>query len=349
VRPVEVAGRRVGSGAPCFVIAEAGVNHNGDLGLAHRLVDAAAAAGADAVKFQTFDPARLVTAHASKAEYQTRNMGSDESQYEMLLRLVLSREAHQELRRHAEERGLIFLTTALHGERGDFLKRLEDSAFKVPSGELTNHPFLAHLARKGRTLLISTGMSTLEEVGAALEIVRAAGSTPAAVLHCVSSYPAAPADCNLRAMETMRQTFGIPVGWSDHTLQVTVATAAVALGAAILEKHLTLDQSLPGPDHKASLEPHQFTELVKVVREAEAALGDGIKRPTVAEAEVARHARRGLHVTRDLAAGHVLTRNDVAALRPAGGLSPADAPRVVGRLLRRALASGEMLNESDLA
>jgi N,N'-diacetyllegionaminate synthase len=346
---VDVAGRRIGPGAPCFVIAEAGVNHNGDLRLAHQLVDAAAAAKADAVKFQTFDPALLVTRKAPKADYQARNTGRDESQYEMLRRLVLSHKGHEELRRHAQKVGLIFLSTAFDEESADFLDRLGVPAFKVPSGELTNHPFLTHLAGKGRPLLISTGMGTLEEVRAALETVRAASDVSAALLHCVSTYPALPADCNLRAIETMHRTFNVPVGWSDHTVHISVATAAVAVGAAILEKHLTLDRNLPGPDHQASLEPVELTEVVRVVREIEAALGDGVKRPTPAEAEVAHHARRGLHVTQDLAAGHVLTKTDIAALRPSAELSPGDAPRVLGRRLRRAVSAGEPLSESDLA
>jgi N-acetylneuraminate synthase/N,N'-diacetyllegionaminate synthase len=338
-----VAGRRIGPGASCLVIAEAGVNHNGDLALAHRLVDIAAEAGADAVKFQTFRTDRLVTADAPKAAYQEVATGGDESQRDMLRRLELSAEAHGELAAHCARRDLLFLSTPFEEESADFLERLGVPAFKVPSGELTNLPFLRHLATKGRPLIVSTGMATLEEVGAAVDAVRNAGAPPLALLHCVSAYPAVAADSNLRAMDTLARTFGVPVGWSDHTLGIEVALAAVALGAAILEKHFTLDRTLPGPDHRASLEPGELAALVTQVRRVESALGDGRKVPTAAETDTARVARKSLVAARDLAPGTRLGPDDVAVRRPGTGISPAHLDQVLGRRLVRAVPVGGLL------
>lgn len=341
--------RRIGGGAPCFVIAEAGVNHNGDLDLAHRLVDVAAEAGADAVKFQTFDPEALAAPDAPKAEYQKDRTGGEGSQLEMLRRLTLPSEGYRALQAHAAERGILFLSTAFDPGSADFLEReLDLPAFKVPSGELTNHPFLEHLARKGRPLLVSTGMARLDEVGDALGVISAAGGRVAALFHCVTNYPAAPEDCNLRAMATMRAAFGLPVGWSDHTEGLDLSLAAVAAGAEILEKHFTLDRDLPGPDHAASLEPEELRALMAGVRKIEAAMGDGIKVPRPAELPLAAVARRSLHTTRGLSAGAVLTASDLTALRPGTGLPPSRLRHVIGRRLVRALPAGGMLQETDL-
>jgi N-acetylneuraminate synthase/N,N'-diacetyllegionaminate synthase len=340
--------RTIGKGQPCFVIAEAGVNHNGDVVLAHRLVDVAAEAGADAVKFQTFDPERLVSPAAGKAAYQIVNTGSAESQLEMLRGLVLPREALAPLAAHAKTRGLLFLSTPFDEDSVDLLDSLGMPAFKVPSGELTNHPFVAHVASKGRPVLMSTGMSTLAEVAAAVQVVRESGDPALALFHCVTSYPAAAADCNLRAMAAMRTAFGVPVGWSDHTEGTQVGLAAVAAGAAMLEKHFTLDRTMPGPDHRASLEPGELSAMVRMIREVEAAMGDGVKRPAAAELANAAAARRSLHASRALPPGHVLHEADLIALRPGTGLSPALRDRLVGRKLRVGLKRGEMLAEGHL-
>jgi N-acetylneuraminate synthase/N,N'-diacetyllegionaminate synthase len=347
-RSFALGGRTIGEGYSCFVVAEAGVNHNGDVEQAHRLVDVAAEAAADAVKFQTFDPERLVSPQAGKAAYQTANTGSAGSQLEMLRGLALPREALAPLAAHAQERGLLFLSTPFDEESADLLDRLGMPAFKVPSGELTNHPFVAHVASRGKPVLMSTGMSTLAEVAAAVQVVRENGDPPLALLHCVTSYPAAPADCNLRAMASMRAAFGVPVGWSDHTEGIEVSVAAVAAGAAVLEKHFTLDRTLPGPDHRASLEPGELSAMVRTIREIEAAMGDGVKRPAAAELANTAAARRSLHVSRALPQGHVLDQNDLIALRPGTGLSPALRDRLVGRKLRVALQRGEMLAEGHL-
>ena len=345
---IAIGGRRVGPDQPCFVIAEAGVNHNGDLELARRLVDAAAEAGADAVKFQTFSADRLATAAAPLADYQRRNTGIEDSQRAMLHRLELTAEAHRELMARCRERGILFLSSPFDEDSADFLEELGVPAFKIPSGELTNVPFLAHVARKGRPLIVSTGMATLDEVRPAVETIRQAGSPPLALLHCVSSYPAQPADVNLRAMATLREAFAAPVGFSDHTAGTDIALAAVALGANILEKHLTLDRTLPGPDHLASLEPDEWIAMVAALRRIEAALGDGRKRPAPSEADAARVARKSLVAAGDLPAGCVLRRDHLAVRRPGTGLPPGRLESVLGRRLRQALAAGAVLTEDLL-
>ena len=347
-RPLDLGGRTIGEGHPCFVIAEAGVNHNGDPELAHRLVDLAADARADAVKFQTFDPERLVSPLARKAEYQIANTGSSESQLDMLRRLVLPQEALASLAAHAAGRGLLFLSTPFDEASADVLEALGMPAFKVPSGEVTNHPFVGHLAAKGKPVLMSTGMSTLAEVAEAVQVVRENGDPPLALFHCVTSYPAAASDCNLRAIAAMQAAFGVPVGWSDHTEGIQVSLGAVAAGAKLLEKHFTVDRQLPGPDHLASLEPGELAALVRAVRQVDSALGDGVKRPMPSELANAAVARRSLHATRPLPAGHVLKAADLIALRPGTGLPPALRDRIVGRSLRVAVERGEMLGERHL-
>lgn len=340
--------RRIGDGESCFVIAEAGVNHNGDLDLAHRLVDAAADASADAVKFQTFRTAHLVSAAAPKAAYQRAATGNDQSQDAMLRQLELNADAHRELQQHAAERGIVFLSTPFDPESADLLAAMDVPAFKVSSGELTNLPLLAHLARLARPIFLSTGMATLDEVRAAVQALRENGNPPLALLQCVSNYPAAASDTNLRAMRTMRDAFAVPVGYSDHTLGSEIAFAAVALGACIVEKHLTLDRALPGPDHAASSEPAEFAALVRGIRAIESALGDGIKQPAASEADVAAVARRSLVAARDLAAGETLDSTNIIALRPGGGLPPGARETLLGKRARRAIVAGTVFTREML-
>jgi N,N'-diacetyllegionaminate synthase len=330
------------------VIAEAGVNHNGDLDLAKKLVDAAAEAGADAVKFQTFSADRLVTRKAPKAEYQKRRTDASESQYDMLKKLELSEAAQRELQARCQERGILFLSTPFDEQSADFLERLGVPAFKIPSGEITNAPFLAHVARKGRPMIVSTGMSTLEEVKDAVDTIRTAGNPPLVLLHCVSNYPADPRDVNLRAMSTLAQAFGVPVGYSDHTLGVAVGIAAMALGACVLEKHLTMDRSLPGPDHCASLEPRELMTLVCDGRNVELSLGNGIKMPTSAERELAAVARKSLVAARDLRAGTILQADMLVARRPGCGLPPSMLSHIVGKRTGRHIREDELLRVEDL-
>lgn len=344
VVPVDIAGRRVGPGCPCFVIAEAGVNHNGDIALAKRLIDAAVAARADAVKFQTFRADRLVTPRAPKAAYQERTTRPDESQLDMLRRLELPAQAHRELAEYSRQRGILFLSTPFEAQSVDLLSDLGVPAFKISSGDLTNLPLLAYVARQGKPMIVSTGMSTLPEVEVALRTIRAAGMRSLVLLHCVSSYPASPGTVNLRAMQTMAAAFRVPIGYSDHTMGIEVALAAVALGACVLEKHLTLDCGLPGPDHASSIEPQEFNALVRGVRVIEAALGDGRKVPSQEEQEVARVARRSLVAAKAIPSGTALTEKLVAIQRPGTGIAPKEFSRVMGRRVTRPLAQGELLD-----
>jgi N,N'-diacetyllegionaminate synthase len=347
VRPLPLGDHLVGVGG-CLVIAEAGVNHNGDLALAHRLVDAAADAGADAVKFQTFAPERLASVGAPTAEYQQAAGVAADGQREMLARLALGADAWPELRQHAIDRGLIFLSSPFDRESADLLERVGVPAFKVGSGELTNHPFLAHIARIGRPMLVSTGMATMHEVAAAMDVIAGNGNVPVALFHCVSSYPALPADANLRAIETMRAAFGVPVGWSCHTTGIEVSIAAAARGADLVEKHLTLDRSMPGPDHGASLEPAAFAAMVEGIRSATSALGSGRKVPVAAERDVARVARRSLYWACDLAAGTGIGADDLVALRPGNGIAPAELDDLVGQTVIRDVRAGSAVDRDDL-
>jgi N,N'-diacetyllegionaminate synthase len=344
----ELAGRLVGPGEPCFVIAEAGVNHNGDLELGRELVRIAADAGADAVKFQTFSAERLATATASKAAYQAARTDPGESQRDMLKRLELGVDEHRALMRECERRGILFLSSAFDEESADLLEQLEVVAYKVPSGEITNLPYLRHLARKGRPLIVSTGMSTLDEVASAVDAIHETAEVPIILLHCVSLYPAPAAGTNLRAMETMRNAFGLPVGYSDHTEGLAVSLAAVALGADMIEKHFTTDRALPGPDHAASLEPDELRMLIEGVRAVEAARGDGIKRPVPAEADTAAVARKSLVAATDIPAGTVIRREMLAVKRPGSGLPPQELDTVVGRKARVAIAAGSVIKREML-
>ncbi len=343
---VIVAGRSIGGAAPCFVIAEAGVNHNGDVALAERLVDAAADAGADCVKFQTFRAARLVSSSAEKAPYQQQATGQG-SQQEMLENLSLPDDAWPRLMARASDRRILFLSTPFDAESADLLLRLGVGALKLGSGELTNHLLLAHVAGAGVPLLLSTGMASLDDVAAARDLVVAAGA-PLALFHCVSSYPAAASDCNLRAMASMRAAFQCPVGFSDHTLGVDMGLAAVAAGAELYEKHLTLSRSMAGPDHRASLEPEEMKRLIVALRGVEAALGDGDKRPRPAELEVRRVARRSLFWTAKLRAGDVVVAANIEALRPATGIEPTRWRDVVGRVVARDVDAGRLIAWEDL-
>lgn len=339
---IEVAGRLIGAGHSVFVIAEIGVNHNGDVNLARALIDTAADCGADAVKLQTFSTRRLVTETAEKAEYQHRDASA--SQAEMLARLELSEADHILLKAHAENRGLIFLSTPFDEGSADLLERLDVAAFKVSSGDLTHLPLLRHMARKGRPMLISTGMATLAEVETAVEAIESVGNSRILIFHCVSAYPTDPADANLRAIPTMARAFPHPIGWSDHTVDDAVGWAAVALGACAVEKHITLDRDMAGPDHAASADPEQFCRYVEGIRVVDAALGDGRKQPRPVEAGVARVARRSLTAIRQIPEGEIIRDEDIAALRPAGGLRPDERSVVIGRKATRTIMIGESLS-----
>jgi len=348
MKEIEIAGHRIGVGYPCFIIAEAGVNHNGDIQVAKRLVDVAAKAGADAVKFQTFKADRMVSATAPKAEYQLQTTDPAESQLEMLRRLELSPEAHRKLQTYCQEQGVLFMSTPFDEESADFLDELGVPVFKIGSGEITNRPFLEYIARKKKPVILSTGMSYLSEVDEAVRVIREAGCDQLILLHCVSNYPANPADANLRAMQTMAIAFQVPVGYSDHTPDIEVALAAVALGACVIEKHFTLDKNLPGPDHRASLEPPGLQALVTGIRTVELALGNGTKRPARSELDNRLIVRRSLAAAFDIPKGTVLRSDMLRALRPASGIAPALMEYVVGRRTRRTLMAGQLITWSDL-
>lgn len=354
-----------------YIIAEAGVNHNGSLDLAMQLVDAAARAGADAVKFQTFQAELLVTRDAPKAEYQRRTTASQESQYDMLRQLQLTVDDHLALLEHCRARGIDFLSSPFDEASADVLvDRLRLNRIKIASGEIVNGPLLLRIARSGANVILSTGMSTLAEIEAALAVLSfgfVAGDAPPSwdrfwetyysqegrkalrekvvLLHCTSEYPAPFEDVNLRAMDTLHSAFGLPVGLSDHTEGIAVAVAAVARGATVIEKHITLDKNLPGPDHKASLNPDEFAELVKAIRQVEQALGSPWKGPSPSELPNRAIARKSLVARRPIAKGELFSPNNLTSKRPAArGLSPMLYWDVLGRPAPRDYAEDEVID-----
>lgn len=339
-----------------FIIAEAGVNHNGSAAMALDLVDVAARCGADAVKFQTFSADKLVARGTAKAAYQSRETGAGD-QHSMLKALELSQQTHRQLAGRCAERGIEFMSTPFDQESADMLLALGMRRIKVPSGEITNLPLLRYLASKGVPLIVSTGMADLDEIRTAVALIRhtwaslgmALEAGALTVLHCTSNYPADFADVNLRAMHTIAQATGVPVGYSDHTRGIAVSTAAVALGASVIEKHFTLDTSLPGPDHSASLAPAELAALVHSVRAVEQCLGSSTKAPTASELPIRALVRRSATLLRDIAAGETIQTTDLALLRPGTGITPAELETVPGKRAVRALAAGTTLQWTDLA
>lgn len=328
-----------------LIIAEAGVNHNGDMSTARQLIEVAAGAGADMVKFQTFSADRLTTPRAGKADYQVRTTGAQETQHEMLRRLELTRDMHETLIAQCKSCGIQFFSTGFDAQSIDMLVELGIERFKIPSGEITNFPYLRHIGRYGRPILLSTGMATLAEIEAAIDVFERAG-TPRSlitVLHCSTEYPTPMADVNLRAMLAIRDAFGVAIGYSDHTQGIEVAIAAVALGATVVEKHFTLDRDLPGPDHKASLEPDELRAMVFAIRNIEQALGDGIKRPSASEEKNRAIARKSLVAACAIRAGERFSESNVAAKRPGSGLSPMRWDEVLGRRAPRDFAADDMI------
>ena len=349
LKSFSIADRLIGPALPCFIIAEAGVNHNGELSAALNLIDAAADAGADAVKFQTFSAERLASKAAGLADYQKRNTGQDIGQAQMLKQLELPENAYPELIARCRMKNILFLSSPFDEEAGDFLHKLDIAAFKIPSGEITNLAYLQHIASFGKPMIVSTGMATMEEIGTALDAIAGAGDPPICLLQCFTDYPAKPSDQNLRVMATLESAFGVPAGFSDHTEGYVVTAAAVALGAHVVEKHFTLDRELPGPDHKASLEPDQLAAMVIAIRDVEAALGDGIKSPRGAELENRVHARKSIVARVDIPQGKLLVESDLAVRRPGSGLSPALLSTLIGRRTRSSIASGTIIDFESLA
>ena len=341
---ITIQDRLVGDEHPCFVIAEAGVNHNGDPGLAYRLIDAACVAGADAIKFQTFKAENLVTPYAEKAEYQKKNDSSTGTQYQMLKNLELTEDDFKKLSGYARTKGLIFLSTAFDEESVDVLIRLGVPAFKIPSGEITNFPYIKKIAREKKPVILSTGMSTLDEVLEAVRCLQQNGCREIVLLHCTTSYPAPLDSVNLRAMDTLREALHLPAGYSDHTEGILVPVAAVARGACVIEKHITLDRTLPGPDHAASLEPGELREMVSALRQVELALGSPEKRPDSCEIPNLKVARKSIVAGADIPEGTCISTSMLVLKRPGSGIEPGRLSDLVGRRTTRAIKKDALIS-----
>ena len=330
---------------PVLIIAEAGVNHNGDIRLAKQLIDAAAHAGADLVKFQTFNASRQVTRIAKKADYQTQTTDGKESQHDMLQRLELTEDMHHELIAYCAACKIGFFSTGFDIESIDLLLGLGQDYFKIPSGEITNLPYLRHIGQLGKNTILSTGMATLGDIEAAIDVLERAGTprTSITVLHCTTEYPTPMNEVNLRAMQSIQAAFGVAVGYSDHTPGIEVAIAAVAMGATVIEKHFTLDRNLPGPDHQASLEPAELKAMVAAIRNIEVALGDGIKRLTPSEARNKPVARKSLVASQVIKAGEAFSAQNITAKRPGTGITPMRWDEMMSRIATRDFAADELI------
>lgn len=315
-----------------FIIAEAGVNHNGSVALAKNLIDVAVEAGVDAVKFQTFKTENLVSKHAKKAEYQKQTTDAAESQFEMIKKLELDTQTHKELMGYCQERGIMFLSTPFDHDSIELLHELGLEIFKIPSGEITNLPYLRHIGKLGKKVILSTGMSDMGEIEDALDILTAAGTSKEdiTVLHANTEYPTPMEDVNLKAMVTIGRAFDVPYGYSDHTLGIEVDIAAVAMGAVCIEKHFTLDKTMEGPDHKASLEPHELIAMVQAIRNIEKALGSSVKKPSPSEAKNMHIARKSIVAKCAIAQGDVLSEANITVKRPGNGMSPMRWDEVIG-------------------
>lgn len=328
-----------------LIIAEAGVNHNGNIKLAHQLIDAAVDAGADIIKFQTFTADAIVTKNLEKAVYQKDTTGEGGTQYEMIKKLELDRNAHLSLMKHCAKRDIEFLSAPFDHDSIDLLMEMGLKRFKIPSGEITNLPYLEHIGKCGKPIILSSGMSTIQEVRAALGILENAGTIreKITILHCNTEYPTLMADVNLMAMVTIWKKLGVQVGYSDHTLGIEVPVAAVALGASIIEKHFTLDRSLDGPDHKASLEPDELKAMVTAIRNIEYALGDGIKRASKSEIKNLPIVRKSIVATKTISTGEIFSARNVGVKRPGTGISPMRWYEVIGKYAVRDFQPGELI------
>jgi N,N'-diacetyllegionaminate synthase len=331
-----------------LIIAEAGVNHNGDIKIAKQLIEVAADSGADIVKFQTLSASSMVTQNAAKANYQLLTTNSEESQFEMLKKLELSREMHEILIRYSDLIGIKFFSTAFDISSANMLLDLGQELFKIPSGEITNLPYLRHIGSFGKSIIISTGMANVQEIKEALEVLENSGMNRKniTVLHCTTAYPAPYLDVNLKSMESLRSELKINVGYSDHTLGIEIPIAAVALGASVIEKHFTLDRQMPGPDHKASLEPNELKAMVKAIRNIESSLGDGVKRIMPSELENREIARKSIVAAVQIRKGESLTSENITTKRPGTGLSPMKWDQVIGLTASRNYQVDEQIDET---
>lgn len=326
-----------------YIIAEAGVNHNGSVELAKALIDKAKEAGVDCIKFQTFVSENIVSKNASKAEYQKQQTDSKESQYNMLKRLELSFDEFVILRDYCKEKDIEFLSTAFDFDSIEFLARLGMKIWKIPSGEITNLPYLIKIARLGKPIFLSTGMSTMEEIRAAVSVLRQYGSGEITLLHCTTEYPAPYEDVNLKAINTIRDEFNIRIGYSDHTKGIEIPIAAVALGATVIEKHFTLDRNLEGPDHKASLEPNELKAMASAIRNVEDALGSGEKKPVKSEVKNLAIVRKSILAKRRIAKGELFTEENLTVKRPGTGISPMKWFELIGKKASRDFEEDELI------
>lgn len=326
-----------------FIIAEAGVNHNGDLRIAEEMIDIAVKAGADAVKFQTFTAQNLVCMNAKKANYQLETTNQSESQFEMLKKLELTLDMHKRLIEYCNQKNIMFMSTPFDLESIDMLVQLGISIIKIPSGEITNYPYLKRIGSTGLRVILSTGMSSLDEVKEAIKVLKENGSTDITVLHCNTEYPTPMKDVNLNAMITLERTLGITVGYSDHTKGIEIPIAAVALGAKIIEKHFTLDESMEGPDHKASIEPEELVEMVKAIRNVELALGNGVKESSESEKKNIEIVRKSIVAARRIKKGEIFSEDNITTKRPGTGISPMKWNDIIGKTAKREFEIDEFI------
>lgn len=353
---VVIGAKRVGDGEPVFVIAEAGVNHNGDSELAKKLIDAAKDAGADAIKFQTFTPDELAVADVAQAAYQEKNTGTKESQLAMLQGLALTHAEFATLKEYATERGVMFLSTPFSLHDADFLESLHVDAYKIASGDITNTPFLQHVAKKGKPIILSTGMATLEEVRESFEELKKNGASDIIILQCTSEYPTPPSHSNLRVIDTLQKTFDTSIGFSDHTEGPMASVYAVSLGATLIEKHFTLDRTLPGPDHAASLETGELAEMISRIRQTpkgslqvpEEMLGSGEKIPTNDELETSKLVRKSIVSIAPISKGEQFSTTNISTKRPGTGLAPREFQRVLQMRAARDIPIGHVLTQADV-
>jgi len=348
LKKIKIGDRLIGEGEPTFIVAEIGVNHNGSVKMAKKLIDSAKEVGADAVKFQAFKAERIVTKYAEKAVYQKETTDPQKSQYNMLKKLELSDAEMKELHGYARKRNILFLSSVFDEESVDLLDRLDVLAFKVASGEITDLPLLRYMARKKRSIILSTGLSTLEEIGEALGIFTVEGITDIVLLHCITSYPAKAEEANLKMMDVLKKKFGFPVGFSDHTLGTAIPIAAVALGAVMIEKHFTLDKKLAGPDHRASLEPKEFEQMVQGIKNVECALGTGVRELTPEEEGIKKAARRSIVARVLIRKGTVIREDMLDCKRPGTGLEPKYVHKVIGKKANKDIEADELITLEKL-
>jgi N-acetylneuraminate synthase/N,N'-diacetyllegionaminate synthase len=339
---LKIGNKLISERSHCFVIAEAGVNHNSSLKLAKKLVDVAKEAGADAVKFQTFKAEDLVTEKGEMADYQKKNTGKRESQLKMLKKLELSQKDFIELKKYCDKKGIILLSTPYTEDAIDFLEPLVP-AYKVASGDLTNLPFLEKIARKRKPIILSTGMATLNEVREAVNTIKKAGNNKIILLHCTTNYPCPLQEVNLRAMLTLKKQFNLPVGYSDHTLGILLPIMAATMGAKIIEKHFTLNKKLPGPDHKASLEPDELKEMVRTIKDVEKAMGSDIKKLTKSEEKIKKIVRKSIVAKVDIPKGTKITNNMLVIKRPGIGIKPKYLEKIIGRIVKKDIKQDELI------